>query len=147
MPTGLFLVLLSLICPAILLPGGIAGWVLYPNMSFAGSVVLKLIIFVCSALLICYGFVRRERRCFSFGELVAIEGLCLFWALALDYQRIFAIVETYSEPLGPQAVAAALGMGIALNLLMLHLAFGILGAHFSSALLRRWAPRTPVDEY
>lgn len=139
MPTAVLLALLSLICPALLLVAGTAAGALYPEMSFAASAMLKLVIFIGSALAISYVFVAREGGSFSSGELVAIVVLCLFWALAVDYGRILAIVEGSGEFSGIRGAAGALGMAVAINLLMLHVAFGVVGRHFTLAILRQRA--------
>ena len=130
MPTFLFLALLSLTWPALMIAVDLGAEATHLEMPISAGAVLKLAIYIVSALAISDVFVRRERRAFSFGEQSFVALPCLVWALALDYDRILFLSNLAGESLGFHGSAGVLGMAVALNLVMVHVAFGVIAPRF-----------------
>ena len=137
MPTPVLVIVLSLICPLTVVILRRAVLAFHPEMSISEGFVLKLASFIGSALVITFLFVRRERRAFSFGEQSSVAGLCFLWTLVLDYPQLASIIDQSAEAAGFHGAAATLGLPVAINLFLLHAAFGVVGRQFAVALLKR----------
>lgn len=126
----ILLALLSLIFPAVLVVGGFALEAWLPGAPASARALLNLALYIYSAITIIHVFVDKKRRALSLGETWLVATLCLAWALVLNYELLREILFV-AETAGPFGPASAFGMVVGLHLLMLHVAFGVVGTRYA----------------